>query len=45
MFAYSGDEVMIDDKKASPLQLGNEIYGAIKIEEAFLEALKMYFIK
>lgn len=31
--------------KTSPLKLGNEIYGTIKIEEAFLEALKMYFIK
>lgn len=31
--------------KISPLKLGNEIYGTIKIEEAFLEALKMYFIK
>ncbi|HFJ9490811.1 TPA: hypothetical protein ACGW7D_000030 [Bacillus cereus] len=29
----------------SPLKLGNEIYGKMKIEEAFLEALKMYFIK
>ncbi|MDA2653515.1 hypothetical protein PDQ31_14395 [Bacillus cereus] len=31
--------------KTSPLKLGNEIYGTIKIDEAFLEALKMYFIK
>ncbi|WP_255299643.1 hypothetical protein [Bacillus thuringiensis] len=31
--------------KLSPLKLGNEIYGTIKIEAAFLEALKMYFIK
>ncbi|WP_274605780.1 hypothetical protein [Bacillus cereus group sp. N28] len=31
--------------KASPLKLGNEIYGTLKIEEVFLEALKMYFIK
>ncbi|MGH0708286.1 hypothetical protein ACQVVB_14515 [Bacillus paranthracis] len=31
--------------KTSPLKLGNEIYGTLKIEEAFLEALKMYFIK
>ncbi|CEY36991.1 Uncharacterised protein [Streptococcus pneumoniae] len=31
--------------KTSPLKLGNEIYGKIKVEEAFLEALKMYFIK
>ncbi|MFF2341179.1 hypothetical protein [Bacillus mycoides] len=31
--------------KTSPLKLGNEIYGTIKIEEAFLTALKMYFIK
>ncbi|MEK5473986.1 hypothetical protein MKX99_21830 [Bacillus sp. FSL R9-9863] len=31
--------------KISTLKLGNEIYGTIKIEEAFLEALKMYFIK
>lgn len=33
------------NSKISPLKLGNEIYGTIKIEEAFLEALKMYFIK
>ncbi|MDC2863154.1 hypothetical protein [Bacillus sp. BP-3] len=31
--------------KTSPLKLGNEIYGTIKIEKAFLEALEMYFIK
>lgn len=31
--------------KTSPLKLGNEIYGTLKIEEVFLEALKMYFIK
>ncbi|WP_255257983.1 hypothetical protein [Bacillus cereus] len=31
--------------RISPLKLGNEIYGTIKTEEAFLEALKMYFIK
>lgn len=31
--------------KTSPLKLGNEIYGTIKIEEAFIEALKMYFMK
>lgn len=31
--------------KSSPLKLGNEIYGTIKVEEAFLKALKMYFIK
>ncbi|MDF2017707.1 MULTISPECIES: hypothetical protein [unclassified Bacillus (in: firmicutes)] len=31
--------------KTSPLKIGNEIYGTIKIEEAFLTALKMYFIK
>ncbi len=31
--------------KTSLLKLGNEIYGTIKIEEAFLEALKMYFIQ
>lgn len=33
------------NRKTSPLKLGNQIYGAIKIEEAFLEDLKMYFIK
>ncbi|MFY0138658.1 hypothetical protein [Bacillus cereus] len=33
------------NRKTSPLKLGNEIYGTIKIEEAFLEALKIYFIK
>lgn len=33
------------NRKISPLKLGNEIYSTIKIEEAFLEALKMYFIK
>ncbi|MGS2746365.1 hypothetical protein ACVAMH_05510 [Bacillus zanthoxyli] len=32
-------------QKVTSLKLGNEIYGTIKIEEAFLEALKMYFIK
>ncbi|WP_279589311.1 hypothetical protein [Bacillus albus] len=31
--------------KPSPLKLGNEIHGTKKIEEEFLEALKMYFIK
>ncbi|WP_329765439.1 hypothetical protein [Bacillus nitratireducens] len=31
--------------KISPLKLGNEIYGTIKIEVAFLEALELYFIK
>ncbi|GAB6554267.1 hypothetical protein ACQVSN_08405 [Bacillus mobilis] len=31
--------------KTSPLKLGNEIYGTMKIEKAFLEALEMYFIK
>ncbi len=31
--------------KASSLQLGNEIYGTMKIEKAFLEVLEMYFIK
>ncbi|WP_273539315.1 hypothetical protein [Bacillus mycoides] len=30
--------------KTSPLKLDDEKYGMIKIEEAFLEALKMYFI-
>ncbi|WP_257150414.1 hypothetical protein [Bacillus thuringiensis] len=31
--------------KTSPLKLGNEAYGTVKIEKAFLEALEMYFIK
>lgn len=31
--------------KTSPLKLGNEIYGTMKIEKAFLKALEMYFIK
>ena len=31
--------------KASPPKLGNEIYGKMKIEKAFLEALELYFIK
>lgn len=33
------------DPKTSLFKLGNEIYSTIKIEEVFLEALKMYFIK
>ncbi|MHA4127037.1 hypothetical protein [Bacillus cereus] len=33
------------NRKTSPLKLGNEIYGTIKIEEAFLAALQLYFIK
>lgn len=44
-FAYSGDEVMLNGKKASPLKLGNETYGNLKIEKAFLKALELYFIK
>ncbi len=32
-------------KKASPLKLRNESYGTIKVEEAFLRALEVYFIK
>lgn len=32
-------------KRASPLKLGNETYGILKIEEAFLKALESYFIK
>ncbi|MHA4127039.1 hypothetical protein [Bacillus cereus] len=31
--------------KTTSLKFGNEIYGTIKIEEAFLQALKLYFIK
>ncbi|MDK7446673.1 hypothetical protein [Bacillus paranthracis] len=31
--------------KTSPLKLGNEIYGTMKIEKVFLKALEMYFIK
>jgi hypothetical protein len=46
LLAYSGDEVMShDQKKASPLKLGNESYGTIKVEEAFLRALEVYFKK
>ncbi|CAI8748109.1 MULTISPECIES: hypothetical protein [Bacillus] len=32
-------------RKASPLKLGNETYGTLKVEEAFLQALESYFIK
>lgn len=32
-------------KKSSPLKLGNETYGTLKIEEVFLQALELYFIK
>ena len=31
--------------KTSPLKLGNEMYGTLRIEKAFLEALEIYFIK
>ncbi|WP_283162076.1 hypothetical protein [Bacillus cereus] len=33
------------NKKASPLKLGNEKYGLLKIEEAFLEALEVFFYR
>lgn len=36
---------MSHDQKASPLKLRNESYGTIKVEEAFLRALEVYFIK
>ncbi|GAB6621733.1 hypothetical protein bcgnr5391_54010 [Bacillus cereus] len=32
-------------KKSSPLKLGNETYGTLKIEEVFLRALEVYFAK
>ncbi|MGD6869332.1 hypothetical protein ACQCV6_24535 [Bacillus cereus] len=32
-------------RKASPLKLGNETYGTLKFEEAFLRALGSYFIR
>ncbi|EEK43027.1 TPA: hypothetical protein ACGW7B_004426 [Bacillus nitratireducens] len=32
-------------KKTSPLKLGNEAYGTLNVEEAFLKALELYFIK
>ncbi|BCC14002.1 hypothetical protein BC30048_4427 [Bacillus cereus] len=32
-------------KKTSPLKLGNETYGTLKMEEVFLQALELYFIK
>lgn len=36
---------MSHDQKTSPLKLGNESYDTIKVEEAFLRALEVYFIK
>jgi hypothetical protein len=30
-------------KLSSPLKLGKEIYGIVKIEEAFSKALELYF--
>ncbi|MGA5663637.1 hypothetical protein [Bacillus thuringiensis] len=36
---------MVHYIKKSLFKLGNEIYETMKIEEAFLEALKVYFIK
>ncbi|MFY0125796.1 hypothetical protein ACRS6Y_07250 [Bacillus cytotoxicus] len=32
-------------KKASPLKLGNETYGTLKIEKVFLRALEVYFTR
>lgn len=32
-------------KKASPLKIGKETYGILKIEEVFLRALEVYFAK
>ncbi|MGR5907164.1 hypothetical protein ACT7DL_05785 [Bacillus paranthracis] len=31
-------------KKASSLKLGRESYGVLKIDEAFLHALSLYFL-
>ncbi|WP_263281895.1 hypothetical protein [Bacillus thuringiensis] len=31
-------------RKTYPLKLGNETYGTLKVEEAFLQALELYFI-
>jgi hypothetical protein len=30
-------------KSSSPLKLGKETYGTMKIEEVFLKALELYF--
>ncbi len=32
-------------KSSSPLKLGKETYGMLKVEEAFLKALELYFRK
>lgn len=37
--------VMKMNKKKSPLRLGKETYGTLKIEEAFKKALEPYFAK
>ncbi|MCU5529349.1 hypothetical protein OCA90_00830 [Bacillus cereus] len=31
-------------KKASPLKLGREVYGTLKIDEVFLHAFSLYFL-
>ena len=41
--AYSVIEVMSMGKSSSPLKLGKETYGALKIEEVFIKALEYYF--
>ena len=32
-------------KKASPIKVGQEKFGELKLEEAFVRALEMFFIK
>ena len=43
--AYSVNEVMQMDKPSSPLKLGKETYGSLKIEEVLKKALEVYFGK
>lgn len=41
--AYSVIEVMSMSKSSSPLKLGKETYGTLKLEEVFVKALEYYF--
>ncbi|MGM9927810.1 MAG: hypothetical protein ACI35P_07645 [Bacillus sp. (in: firmicutes)] len=41
--AYSVIEVMSMSKSSSPLKLGTETYGVLKVEEVFVKALEYYF--
>ena len=41
--AYSVIEVMSMSKSSSPLKLGKETYGVLRVEEVFLKALEYYF--